>query len=314
MKNLRYISVQPAIQYYTWQVEVMINNFLKNNINPNNVDIICSIRDGNIPEDWTKLANKFNTVRFFFYNDTRENVAYISSIRPHILKKHFEAHPYLKDEVIFYHDCDMVFTKPVDWSKFLHDDVWYLSDTNSYVNSTYVKSKGCGIYEHMCELIGISEDIPEKYVNDGGGAQYIMKNIDATFWEKVEKDSEALYRYFCEHLITHPESPTYHPIQKWTADMWAVLWNAWFFGHDTKVVKEMDFCWPMNPLTQWESNDIFHNAGVVHESSTRDKLFYKGLYINTLPYDIKQEDYKEGVCGSKYVEEIIETANGSCLR
>ena len=38
MKNLRYICVQPRILYYAWQVEVMINNFIKHGINPNNID------------------------------------------------------------------------------------------------------------------------------------------------------------------------------------------------------------------------------------------------------------------------------------
>ena len=35
MKNLRYICVQPRILYYAWQVEVMINNFIKNGISGN---------------------------------------------------------------------------------------------------------------------------------------------------------------------------------------------------------------------------------------------------------------------------------------
>ena len=40
--NLRYICVQPRILYYVWQVEVMINNFLKNGVNPNNIDILVA--------------------------------------------------------------------------------------------------------------------------------------------------------------------------------------------------------------------------------------------------------------------------------
>ena len=43
MKNLRYICVQPRILYYAWQVEVMINNFIKHGINPNNIDIVVAI-------------------------------------------------------------------------------------------------------------------------------------------------------------------------------------------------------------------------------------------------------------------------------
>lgn len=315
MKRLRYISVQPAIEYYTWQVEVMINNFIKNGINPNYIDIVCSINNHETPAIWRKLADTYNYVRFFFYNDDRVNPIYVSSVRPHILKKHFEAHPYLENEVIFYHDSDMVFTKPVNWNHLIDGDTWYLSDTNSYINADYIKSKKFGVYEEMCKIVGIPEDTPEKYNEHGGGAQYIMKNINAKYWEKVEDDSNKLYKFFLDHLITHPETPEYHPIQKWTADMWAVLWNAWYFGHDTKVVKEMDFCWPMNPLSYWENLTIYHNAGVIETSSKEERLFYKGKYVNgTLPYnDVQLSDFDETKCTHKYVQEILETFKRTVL-
>lgn len=311
MKNLRYICAQPAIDYYTWQVEVMINNFKKHGINPTNIDIVCSIKDNHIPENWKKLASTYDTVRFFFYNDERQNPYYISSVRPHILKKHFIAHPYLKDEAIFYHDCDIVFTKKPDWNKFLSDDMWYLSDTRFYIAASYIKSKKFGIYEKMCEIIGIPENVPEENEMDSGGAQYIMKNVDAIYWEKVERDSENLYRFFLEHLREHPQTSDYHPIQMWTADMWAVLWNAWYFGHTTKVVPEMEFAWPTQATISWDRCTIFHNAGVVGNTV---RAFFKGAYQTKLPYDIKLEDYDDTQGTSKYVEEILETAKTSCLK
>lgn len=314
MKTLRYISVQPAIEYYTWQVEVMINNFIKNGVNPNQIDIICSF-ESTVPEKWLELQNHYNTVRFFFYKDTRRNPVYISSIRPHVLKKHFRAHPELEQEAILYHDCDIVLTKPVDWSEFLLDDVWYLSDTNSYINSDYIRSKRYGIYERMCEIVDISEKTPIRYNEHSGGAQYLMKNINSSYWDKVEKDSEKLYQFFLDHLKAFPESPRYHPIQKWTADMWAVLWNAWYFGHDTRVVKEMDFCWPMDPISKWDTHHFFHNAGVSEETGRSQKMFYKGQYVDgNLPYkDLQLENFDETKCTYNYVKEILETSQKSCL-
>lgn len=311
MKNLRYMCVQPAIDYYTWQVEVMINNFKKHGINPNNIDIVCAIKNNVVPENWKKLATTHNNVRFFFYNDERKNPIYISSVRPHILKQHFSAHSYLKDEVICYHDCDIVFTKKPEWNKFLDDDTWYLSDTRFYISASYIKSKKFGIYERMCEIVGISDNVPEENEMDSGGAQYLMKNIDANYWDKVERDSEELYRYFLEHLKEHPQTPEYHPIQMWTADMWAVLWNAWYFNHTTKVVPEMEFAWPTQGTDMWEKCTIFHNAGVV--GNNRERLFFKGEYQNKLPYDIKLEDYDDKRGTIKYVEEILETSQKSCL-
>jgi hypothetical protein len=313
MKKLRYISVQPATDYYAWQVEVMINNFIKNGINPNYIDIIYSISNEKTPESWKILRNHYNTVRFFGYPDTRNSSVYISSVRPHILEKHFKEHPYLSDEVIFYHDCDMIFTQPPNWDHLLNDDIWYLSDTKFYISADYIKSKKYGIYERMCEIVDIDPTIPEKY-NDtsSGGAQYIMKNIDHTFWKKVYDDSESLYQFFLDHLKVFPQGCLggYHPIQKWTADMWAVLWNAWYFEHDSKVVPEMDFAWPTQPIDRWEKHTIFHNAGV---NNDKEDMFFKGAYINKFPYDIKLEQFSGEKCSYKYVKEILETSKRSCL-
>ena len=311
MKKLRYVCAQPAIDYYTWQVEVMINNFIKNGVNPNYIDIVCAINNNIIPDRWKQLASTYNTVRFFFYNDTRQSPTYISSIRPNILKQHFAAHPYLKDDAIFYHDCDIILTKQPDWNMFLGDEIWYLSDTRFYISAQYIKSKKFGIYEKMCEIVGIPENIPEENELNSGGAQYIMKNIDADYWEKVENDSESLYRYFQSHLKEHPQTPEYHPIQMWTADMWAVLWNAWYFTHSVKVAPELEFAWPTQGLDMWNKCTIFHNAGVV--STNNERLFYKGMYQQKLPYDIKLEDYDDKRGSIKYVEAILETSKRSCL-
>ena len=313
MKTLRYISAQPTIDYYTWQVEVMINNFIKSGINPNHIDIVCSIKDGVIPESWSRLANHYNYVRFFFYEDTRENPTYISSVRPNILKKHFTRYPELKNDAIMYHDCDILFTQHVNWNKYLDDDIWYGSDTGGYVGARYVKSKEFGIYEEMCKIIGIGEDLPTLNENNTIGAQYLMKNVTAEFWEKVELDCESLYKFFTEHLKQHPASDKYHPIQKWTADMWAVLWNAWYFGNETKCIDDMNFIWPGWKIKDWEDFYIFHNAGVTENHKQTERLFFKGDYINKLPYDINLDDYDETKCSYKYVQEILETANRSCL-
>lgn len=69
MKNIRYVCCQPAIPYYTWQVEVVINNFKRMGINPNLIDIVCSIHNNEIPEIWKKMQNHYNTISFLYNND-----------------------------------------------------------------------------------------------------------------------------------------------------------------------------------------------------------------------------------------------------
>jgi hypothetical protein len=316
MKNLRYICVQPRLLYYAWQVEVMINNFLKNGISGNDIDILVAWNpnDGtNTPEvrdAWNKLANHYSNVRFFFYEDTRQQpIHYISSVRPNILKQHFTLHPELKDEAIFYHDCDIIFTGSPDFNKFLNDNIWYLSDTNSYINYDYIISKGQDVYDKMCEIVGINPIIPKLMNSNSGGAQYIIKNIDASFWEKVEKDSEELFKQITKlNNQKKLSTPTYHELQIWCADMWAVLWNGWLRGNETKVIPEMNFCWATDPINSWSNNTIFHNAGVTEHGS----LFMKGKYKDSYPYNI-ENTFDVNYCSYNYVNNIIETAKNSCL-
>jgi len=316
--NLRYICVQPRILYYVWQVEVMINNFLKNGVNPNNIDILVAWNPNDDTsklenvEAWNKLASHYNSVRFFFYEDTRQQpIHYISSIRPNILKQHFTAYPELKEEAIFYHDCDIVFTKQVDFSKFLNDNTWYLSNTNSYINYDYITSKGFDVYNKMCEIVEIDPLIPKLMNPNSGGAQYIMKNIDSIFWEKVERDSEQLF-YQITQLNNEKKAndPTHHELQIWCADMWAVLWNGWLRGSETKNVPEMNFAWATESIDNWDKKAIYHNAGV---TCACGRQFYKANYMTSLPYGIKQEAFRDNVAAYNYVKEIIETASKSCL-
>jgi hypothetical protein len=316
MKNLRYICVQPRLVYYAWQVEVMINNFLKYDINPNNIDILVAINPNDetsseaAMDAWDKLTNHYNSVRFFFYKDTRpQPIHYISSVRPNILKQHFTLYPSLKDEAIFYHDCDMVFTKQPNWNNFLHDNVWYLSNTNSYINYNYIISKGQDVYSKMCEIVNIDSVIPKLMNSNSGGAQYILKNLDKEYWEKVEKDCEQLF-FQINQLNSEKKriDRSYHELQIWCADMWAVLWNGWLRGNETKVVSEMDFSWATDHKNRWQETTIFHNAGVTGPG----RHFYKSNHIHSLPYGV-EDTFDELFCSKLYFNEIKETAQKSCL-
>jgi len=319
MKNLRYICVQPRLLYYAWQVEVMINNFIKHGINPNNIDILVAWNPNDLTtsvqanvDAWDKLAAHYNQVRFFFYQDTREQpIYYISSVRPNILKQHFKAHPQLESEAIFYHDCDIVFTRKPDFNAFLSDKIWYLSNTNSYINYDYIASKGQDVYYKMCSIVGMEPIVPQLMNSNSGGAQYIIKNVNYAYWNKVEKDSEQLF-YQITQLNNQKKiaDPTYHELQIWCADMWAVLWNGWMLGNETKVVSEMDFSWATDLISRWDEATIYHNAGA---TCTCGGLFYKALYMDSLPYNIEIEKFNKEKNCYNYVLEIKETAKKSCL-
>ncbi len=284
----------------------MINNFIKNGVNPNDIEIICA-HYGKIPEVWKKLANNYNTVRFFFYRDDRRKPSYISSIRPYLLHKHWLRYPELENEIIFYHDCDIVFSKPINFGELIEGATCYVSDTISYIGAKYIRSKGEHYLDLMTRIVNVNKDLVVSQEENSGGAQYIIKDISAEFWKKVYYDCENLYR-LVNDVITK-EQPG-HALQIWCADMWAVLWNLWFFDKVVKVTDKLSFSWSTSGVDDWEKHPIYHNAGVTVE---RKELFFKGEYQKVLPYDINEEEYSDKYCSIKYVQEILKTKEVTCL-
>jgi hypothetical protein len=303
---MKFICVQPAIDYYTWQVEVMINNFVKNGVDPKDIQIVCGYHNGVIHQNWQKLAQKYTDTRFYFYPDNRQKPCYISSIRPHLLHKHWLQHPELENETIFYHDCDIIFAKPIDFEGLIDNATCYVSDTASYIGANYIRSKGEKYLDYMADIVNVNKQYIIEQEANSGGAQYILKNIPTEFWKKVYYDAENLFRLI-NHEIEKDKAlnPSYHELQIWCADMWAVLWNLWFWDKQVLVTDKLSFSWATSHISQWDRHPIFHNAGVTGDKS---KLFYKGKYQLTLPYDIKQEDFDPNFCSYKYAEEIINTS------
>jgi hypothetical protein len=290
----------------------MLNNFMEMGINLNNVDIVCWKKDGIIPEAWSKLANNY-AARFFFYDDTRITKDYISSIRPNILKQHWLANPELRYETIFYHDCDIIFTKPInEWitEDMINDDKWYGSDTRWYIGHDYILSKGNDVLTLMCDIVGIGKDVIKKNEKNSIGAQYIMKNLTYYYWDRVEKESELLFKDV--NVLNNKKKakdPTHHELQIWCADMWAVLWNGWKMGYETICNPNMDFSWATSAEEDYLKMNIFHNAGITGSDSGK---FYKAHYMDKLPYN-ENLQITPNTASWYYWNEIQKTAKKSVL-
>jgi hypothetical protein len=282
-------------------------------INLNNVDIVCWKQNSEIPAEWSKLAAGY-PARFFFYDDTRQTKHYISSIRPNILKQHWEKYPELKFDAIFYHDCDIVFSKPTsEWitEDMIMDEEWYGSDTRWYIAHSYIKGKGDDIIERMCEIMEMDESLIEANEMNAIGAQYLMKGIDYEFWDRVEKDSESLFRQITDlNNIKKTETPSYHELQIWCADMWAVLWGGWRRGAKTNCHPNFEFSWGTSTKDDYHRLNIMHNAGV---TSPNEGLFYKAQYMNELPYG-KELTIRPTSASAVYWEWVNLTASKSVLK
>ena len=305
---MKFISAQPAIDYYSWQVEVYLHNFLSINVLPQDIHVLGAYDDA-VPDSWRMLEEAFPAVRFFFYKDTRTEKGYIPSIQPHILKKHFAANKYLEDEAIFYHDCDFIFTRPFDFTPFLADDNWYFSDTVAYIGAEYIKSKGEDVFIKMCALAGIDPAVVEKNQAHSGGAQKLIKNVTHDYWHQVEIDANNIFLGIGD-LKNKRRNGDPYGVQIWCASMWAELWNGWKRGHNVVVPPEFDFAWATCPSSRWETVNFFHNAGVPGGEKT---MFHKGSYRTELPYD-RGLEIDKGRCSYYYYNWIKKVENKTCLK
>lgn len=282
---MKYICAQPATLYYAWQIDTMLFSFVNVGINLEDVHVVCAIH-GDIHDHFNVMMEKYPGVTFSFYEDERVDKSYIPSIRPHILKKHFRAFRSLSEGRIMYHDSDIAFTKPINWSPLeayssLDQSTCFLSDTISYIGYDYIKSKGDDVLKVMLDTVGIDEDVVKANQESSGGAQYVLKDIDEYFWYDVEKDSVALFKSVSElNRSKKEQDPDFHEIQIWCADMWAVLWNLWKRKKQTKVIRELDFSWATSSIKDWHKHAIYHNAGVTGSESG---MFYKGQFLSEFP-------------------------------
>jgi len=321
-KPLTLICVQPCIQYYAWQVEVMLTNFEQLKLH-NDFKIVCLFAYNKNESDWRdkvgvikKVEFRFSDVaKFYYYQDTRVYpVSYISSIRPNILKQYFKDYPEAGQNPVFYHDCDIIFTKfPFFFYNLLDNDMnWYVSDTKSYIGHDYIVSKGNDVLDKMCQIVGIHPHFVKSKQEESGGAQYLMKGVDWQFFEKMEKDCERLYSEINALNNKKKQLDTnHHELQIWCADMWALLWGAWVRGYNTKIIEELDFCWATDNLEKYNQKYIFHNAGITDGLSK--KFFYKAQFRNVLPYEELGEEYIKEGASYIYFELIKSIGKKSCL-
>ncbi len=288
-----FVSAQPDEYYFLWQLELQLYNLYKLGVPKEKIHVLIGYQpEKGIDIEYQNLSKKNRFAQFFFYPDDRRQKGYLSSIRPHLLKQHFKRYPKLSTLPIFYHDSDILFHSLPNFQKFNKGKDWFVSDTRKYISTTYIDmAGGKGLLKKMCQIVGISPDIVKDNDSNAGGAQYIIKDVDYLFWEKVEEDSERLYKLLSDHNQKEGEKyykekgkpiSRYHGIQAWCADMWALLWNAWLNKYNVKIDKELDFCWPHDEYKSFEKKKILHYTGTIE--SNNKKLFGKTHYIHYPPY------------------------------
>ena len=296
MKDIVFVTAQPDVPYFHWQVKLYVHNFIEKGIDPDQIHVVFSTTGVN------KLSNgaeelKNIGINIHSYKDERTNKRYIPSIKPFLLYKWLEQYPEY-GKCFFLHDADIIFRELPNFENMLNDDVCYLSDTIGYIGHDYIMDC-CRRYEsqhpelekgqllkEMAETIGVSVDIIKENQKNSGGGQYIIKNTDYKLWEKIYLDSSVLYNNMLIFQRKFPINPG--QIQFWTAEMWAVLWNLWSHNFKTKIVDDLGFSWATDNIEKYEKYPILHMAGVTDDLKTTK--FYKGEFINVDPIEKLRKD------------------------
>lgn len=270
-------------------------------ISQNDIYVIGA-KEGDIPKSWRRCEKMYPDVHFIYEEDTRENKGYAPSIQPHIIKK--ACHKFPNNCDIFYHDCDFLFTRPMNFDTYRYDNICYLSDTISYIGAKYIRSKGDDVFMKMCEIAEIDYHVVDANEMVSGGAQKLLKGVGPDYWQQVEDLSNRLY-FDLGDLKKKKKDGDPYSIQIWCASMWAELWTLWKMGIETKVVPEFDFAWATCSSKRWDKVNFFHNAGATDD---RTGLFVKGKYINADPISMDIKDLDPNRCSYLYWKWIENSA------
>jgi len=300
-RKLKFIVPFPDVNYYCWQVLVQINNFKKFGYDIDTHYLVGVFNK--TPSKNVLKISEFEKVKstFHFYIDERDNVSYTASLKTYLMSKYFQQHPWEKDNIYVYLDPDVIFLREVNWDPYMQDDTWYGSDTGSYLDSKYIKSKGDGLFEVMCKSANINPQLVISNDENIIGAQYITKNNTFDFWDKVWRKSTEMYNYLKNLEKDYFKPEMKHWLQIWTMEMWVTIWELWKSGIKTKHHNDLCFHWA-NHMLKEEKHAIFHNAGVTENDG---KHFSKIHYQNS-PFG-KNIKCSPDSLSSKYKQEVIET-------
>ena len=296
-EDLVFVTAQPDVPYFHWQVRVYSQNFIDLGIDPSKIHVIFGMVQGNTEPTKESLELGDLGINVHHYLDDRQKIHYIQSIKPFLIYKWLEENPEYS-KCFFLHDADIIFRELPDFDKLLNDDVIYLSDTVGYIGYDYIASC-CDRYEsnhpesekfqllqEMVNVVGLTIDEVKDNQKNSGGGQYIIKNTPWELWFKIYYDCAPLYDQMLGYHKRFPISPG--EIQFWTAEMWSLLWNLWYFGIETKVVNDLSFSWATDSIDTYKKHPILHMAGVTQD--LKDKKFFKGDFINVNPLEKLKSD------------------------
>lgn len=240
------------------------------------------------------FEGRYENLEVHHYPDEREDRSYIPTIRPYLMWRYFSEDPTREHDTYFQVDADVIFREmpPVIYQKMEHK-ACLASDCGGYIDYQYLMS--CKQGEYITKKFAETLNIPLEVIKTlpGAGAQWLINEPTAGYWWHVWHDSDILHRLL---------EPIDSNIQKWTAEMWAQLYNLPKFGYRVNLHRDLEFIRPTDPVEWYDKAYILHNAGVV--GSMEKDYFYKGRYVDHTPFGEDFSRVDKSKAGIKYVEAI----------
>ncbi len=331
MKKLHIISAVTDSPRFLWECRTFLTNLREHSYSDKTTLLIFQQRNffmEDFSPEWAYMAEDFPEVEFVYYKDVANITRmcqifhYIPLFRLYVLQEYFSKNLQLEQEAILYVDSDIIFTKPLDFEPFLHDDVNYVSwtgnpeRTDNYLWAPYFDNKIAQVvvekveqykkFDVLDKVANICGATREQVVENSpniGGAQYLLKNITSQFWTdcfnsccEIKLYLEDINRVFMQGAT--PNEKENNGFQSFCADMWAVLFTLIGKNKEIRTPKEMDFIWSTDRIEKLEIASILHNAGVTSDAKIRvafekdengknievdGPLFYKGKYNENPP-------------------------------
>ena len=317
MKDILFVTAQPDVPYFIWQIKLYVHNFIEKGIDPSQIHVVLGLVNNTQNPSEESLKLKDFGINVHHFTDFRRKKHYIPSIKPYLISNWLKTNENY-GKLFFLHDADIIFKELPNFESLLNDDICYLSDTVGYIGYDYIidccrryerqhpTSEENQLINEMASVIGVDVDVIKENRDNAGGGQYLIKNTNSEMWDKIYRDSILLYDQMLDYQRRFPISPG--EIQFWTSEMWSLLWNLWLYDHKTIITKELDFSWATDNLDIYEQRPILHMAGVTDD--LKNTKFYKGDYINVDPIEKLKEtpnhfDYVDPNSSTiKYIENM----------
>ena len=119
MENILFVSAQPDVPYFIWQIKLYVHNFIEKGINPNQIHVVLGMINRNTePSDESLELKKFG-INVHHFQDDRKKKHYIPSVKPYLISKWLQLDENY-GKLFFLHDADIIFNRLPNFESLLN--------------------------------------------------------------------------------------------------------------------------------------------------------------------------------------------------